>query len=92
MAEETRGGGYQVQLSPAHAERLNHFARVNRISAAEVVERALDILFGITALIADGSDDRAWSSASADALARVWDNDDDAVYDNWRELYDVSAG
>ena len=25
------------------------------------------------------------------ALARVWDNDEDAIYDNWRELYGVPA-
>jgi hypothetical protein len=23
------------------------------------------------------------------ALQRIWDNEEDAVYDNWRELYDV---
>ena len=31
-------------------------------------------------------------AASAEALRDVWDNEDDAVYDNWRELYGVSEG
>ncbi len=26
------------------------------------------------------------------ALMRVWDNEQDAVYDNWRELYGVPEG
>lgn len=31
-------------------------------------------------------------AASAEALRDIWDNEDDAVYDNWRELYGVSKG
>ena len=29
--------------------------------------------------------------ASEPSLRRVWDNDEDAIYDNWRELYGVPA-
>jgi len=32
---------------------------------------------------------RGWSLLSEAALRRVWDNDADAAYDNWRELYGV---
>jgi hypothetical protein len=28
-----------------------------------------------------------WHIASQEAFARVWDNEHDAIYDNWRELY-----
>lgn len=28
-----------------------------------------------------------WSSISEESLHRVWDNDEDALYDNWKELY-----
>ena len=30
---------------------------------------------------------RGWSLLSGDALRRVWDNDEDAAYDNWQEFY-----
>lgn len=33
----------------------------------------------------------AWSHMSAAALARVWDNDADAAYDNWQEMYGLST-
>jgi prevent-host-death family protein len=32
-----------------------------------------------------------WSSLSEESLQRVWDNPEDAVYDDWRTLYDVST-
>lgn len=28
-----------------------------------------------------------WMRASEPSFARIWDNEMDAVYDNWRELY-----
>lgn len=30
-----------------------------------------------------------WHQASEEAFTRVWDNEHDAIYDNWRELYGV---
>jgi hypothetical protein len=33
-----------------------------------------------------------WQKLSLAAFEREWDNPDDAIYDNWRELYGVSAG
>jgi len=32
-----------------------------------------------------------YALTSQAALARDWDNEDDAIYDNWRELYGVPA-
>ena len=34
----------------------------------------------------------ALTATSEESLARVWENDRDAAYDNWRELYGVPAG
>ncbi len=34
---------------------------------------------------------RIWSRLSEASLARVWNNEADAAYDNWRELYGLSA-
>lgn len=31
-----------------------------------------------------------WHVASEEAFTRAWDNEHDAIYDNWRELYGVS--
>lgn len=30
------------------------------------------------------SDRRSWAALSESALRRIWDNDKDAAYDNWR--------
>jgi excisionase family DNA binding protein len=35
---------------------------------------------------------QAWTKLSEESFARDWDNDKDAVYDNWRELYGVPEG
>lgn len=32
-----------------------------------------------------------WTLLAEDAFARGWDNEDDAIYDNWREIYGVPA-
>ena len=34
----------------------------------------------------------AWTRLSEPSFARDWDNQKDAVYDNWRELYGVREG
>ena len=34
------------------------------------------------------AEDRAvWQFASEESLSKIWDNPDDAIYDNWQELY-----
>ena len=32
------------------------------------------------------------AAASDEVFAKTWDNDEDAVYDNWREIYGVHKG
>ena len=32
-----------------------------------------------------------WTLASEESLRRVWENEYDAVYDNWQELYGVGT-
>ena len=34
----------------------------------------------------------AWTKLSEASFARDWDNEKDAAYDNWRELYGVRKG
>ena len=37
----------------------------------------------------DREKEKEWSSAAISSFAKDWDNDKDALYDNWREHYHV---
>lgn len=39
----------------------------------------------------DAEDEMDWQAMSLAAFEKDWDNPDDAIYDNWRELYGVPA-
>ena len=81
----------QIRLSAGRADRLSHLAEMHQIGEDQIIERALDILFSLTDLLDDRSERRGWSFLSESALQRVWDNPEDAAYDDWRTLYDVPA-
>ena len=81
----------QIRLSAGRADRLSHLAEMHQIGEDQIIERALDILFSLTDLLDDQSERRGWSFLSEAALQRVWDNPEDAAYDDWRTLYDVPA-
>ena len=81
-----------VQLSPEHAERLRAMARANQLTEDQVVGKALEILFSLADVLSPADERQALTAASEESLARVWENDRDAAYDNWRELYGVPAG
>lgn len=80
----------RVRLTSEQAGQLRRFAESHRLSEAEVVARALDVLFRLAD--ADATAERGdWMTLSEQALGKVWDNDADAAYDNWRELYGLPA-
>ena len=81
----------QIRLSAGRADRLSHLAEMHQIGEDQIIERALDILFSLTDLLDDQSERQGWSFLSKAALQRVWDNPEDAAYDDWRTLYDVPA-
>ena len=81
----------RIWLSAERADRLSRLALNYQTSEDQIVERALDILFSLTDLFDEHVERRGWSFLSETSLQRVWDNEEDAVYDNWRELYGVSA-
>jgi hypothetical protein len=54
-----------------------------------IIERALDVLFDLSDTGDAEQDRHVWRALGLRALERVWDNDADAVYDNWKELYGV---
>ena len=81
----------RIRLSAEHADRLSHLAQARQLGEGQIIEKALDILFALTEL-PDGQRERTgWSMLSEKALRRIWDNDQDAAYDDWEKLYDVSS-
>ncbi len=80
-----------IKLSTERAERLSQLSQSGQISEDRIVEKALDILFSLTDLVDAQAEQRGWSFLSERSLERVWDNDEDAIYDNWKELYGVPA-
>lgn len=79
----------RFSISPERLEKLNQFAVGHNVSQDHVIEKALDILFSLTDLLDENVERRGWALLSEKALRQVWDNDADAAYDNWRELYGV---
>jgi hypothetical protein len=79
----------QVRLSTHHADRLSRLAKA--LSEDQIIEKALDILFNLTDLLDRQAEQEGWSFLSEGALQRVWNNEEDARYDYWKELYGVSA-
>ena len=80
-----------IRLSSERADRLSRLARVRAVSEDQIVEKALDILFNLTDLFDEQAERRGWSFLSESSLRRVWDNEQDAIYDNWRKLYGIPA-
>ena len=54
------------------------------LTLAEGTEVEVEIL--VPAMDAS-SDTEAWQELGMSRLEEEWDNPDDAIYDNWRELY-----
>lgn len=69
------------------AERLTKRAQQLNDAQAEKVLAFLEFVLAQARLDEERQD---WHMASEEAFARVWDNERDAIYDNWRELYGVS--
>lgn len=80
-----------VHLSAECASRLGRLAQAHQTSEDQIMEKALTILFQLSDLVDDGPERREWSLLSESALRRVWDNDEDAAYDNWKDLYGIST-
>jgi hypothetical protein len=81
----------QIRLSGQQAVLLRRLAESRRTSEDQIIEKALDIFFSLTDLFNDEARRQGWSLLSEPSLQRIWDNEADAAYDNWRELYGVPA-
>lgn len=79
----------RIWLSADPTDHLSRLARSQEINENQIIAKALDILFNLTELFDEGAERQSWSLLSEASLQRIWDNEEDAVYDNWRELYGV---
>lgn len=91
MSETVTTVEKHIRLPIECADRLSRLARAQKVSEDRIIERALDILFSLTDLFNERIERKDWSFLSEESLRRIWDNEEDAVYDNWRELYGVPA-
>ncbi|MBC8449859.1 MAG: hypothetical protein H8D78_19165 [Chloroflexi bacterium] len=82
----------RVTLSPESAARLSAVARAQRVSEEEVIRRLISIFLACAGIQAEEVSRREWQALGMAAFERAWDNEEDAIYDNWRELYGVSEG
>jgi len=80
-----------IRLSAQHAQLLSRLAAMKSISEDELVAKALEVLFRLADFLNQEVDSPNWSFLSTDSLQRVWDNDEDAIYDNWSELHGRST-
>lgn len=81
----------QIRLSGQRVVLLRRLAENRSTSEDKIIEKALDIFFSLTDLFDDEARRQGWSLLSEASLQRVWDNEADTAYDNWRELYGVPA-
>lgn len=80
---------HRFTLTADRMEQLRQLAKVRRISESEIVAKALDVYFDLADPLESPDERRGWHRLSERSLQRVWDNDQDAVYDDWRNLYGV---
>jgi hypothetical protein len=70
--------------------RVNEvFGQADQLTGTERLTLARLLLESVLASTPD--EETEWAAMSLSTLQRDWDNAEDAVYDNWRERYGVSA-
>lgn len=79
----------EVTLTVDRAQKLSELASSHQTSESQVVEKALDVFFSLADSLEMNAERKAWHRLSEASLNRIWDNEQDAVYDNWREMYGV---
>ena len=81
-----------VHLSEERASRLGKLALDTGATEEELINHAVDILLNIAEPEDPEREREAWQSLGIASLERVWSNEADAVYDDWRTLYAVHEG
>ncbi len=78
-----------ITLSGQPAERLSAVAAGQGISITEWLQAALERLLAESE--EEGAALESWQMLGLAAFEAGWDNPEDAVYDNWRQVYGVPA-
>ena len=65
------------------------FSGVKQLTTVERLILAKLLLESV--LTGEPDDEADWPAMGLDSFQRDWDNAEDAIYDNWRELYGVPA-
>jgi len=79
-------------LTVEQTEQLRVLAESRQLSENQVVAKALDLYFNLSALFKDDLERDAWHRLSEPSLSRLWDNEQDAIYDDWQTEYGVPEG
>jgi hypothetical protein len=87
MSDEDAVVEKNIHISADRASYLSRLAQVKALSEDHLIEKALDIMFSLADLLDSQVERQGWYVLSEASLQRVWDNTEDAAYDNWRELY-----
>ncbi len=76
----------QINLSGSEAEQLSMLAARQGISTADLIRRAIEGLMD-----SEAEDMADWQAMSLFSFEAGWDNEEDAVYDHWRERYGLDS-
>ena len=74
-----------VRTAPPQVAKI--FSGAKRLTTVERLALAKLLLESV--LASEPDDETNWSAMSLDTFQRDWDNAEDAIYDNWRELYGI---
>lgn len=72
--------------TPRIAEVITVAARLTLTERLLVARWLLD-----SVLSKEADEEEDWQQLSLSAFEQEWDNEEDAIYDNWRAIYGVSA-
>lgn len=61
---------------------------IDKLSLEEKIH-ILMLLEDQVSQIKDDDENHIWQAFGMKSLERIWDNDADAVYDNWKNIYDT---
>jgi hypothetical protein len=67
--------------------------QVRMLPVAERLQLVRLVIDGLSETVEEwATAEEEWMVLGLNALQKEWDNPEDAVYDDWREAYDVSTG
>ncbi len=73
-------------VSPQAAKMFKEARQLTTVERLALANLLLESI-----LAGEPGDEANWSAMSLDTFQRDWDNAEDVMYDNWRELYGVPA-